>query len=70
MQKSNRTNQELPVNFDYKNSAYLETFMTDQKKILSRRSTNLSVSQHKRLTKSIKQSRIAGLTSFIVKEND
>jgi small subunit ribosomal protein S18 len=66
----NLLDSEPIIKFDYQDPDYLETFMTDQKKILSRRSTHLSVSQHKKLTKAIKQSRIAGLIPFIIKEND
>jgi|TARA_B100000768_G_scaffold130709_1_gene121377 small subunit ribosomal protein S18 len=66
----NTLNPELVTKFDYQDPDFLETFMTDQKKILSRRSTHLSVSQHRKLTKTIKQSRIAGLIPFIIKESE
>ena len=65
-----KNTKDLITKFDYQDPDYLETFMTDQKKIVSRRSTHLSVSQHKKLTKAIKQSRIAGLIAFIVKDNE
>jgi ribosomal protein S18 len=48
----------------YEGIEKLNPFLTEQKKILSRRSTNLSPKKQKEITKAIKTSRIIGLNSF------
>nr|QVY58448.1 30S ribosomal protein S18 [Kappaphycus striatus] len=53
---------------DYKDIDLLRKFITDQGKILSRRSTGLTAKQQKRLTKSIKRARILSLLPFLSKD--
>nr|WCH58087.1 ribosomal protein S18 [Cystoclonium purpureum f. stellatum] len=53
---------------DYKNIDLLRKFITDQGKILSRRSTGLTAKQQKKLTKSIKRARILSLLPFLNKD--
>nr|YP_010726465.1 ribosomal protein S18 [Hypnea spinella]WCH54734.1 ribosomal protein S18 [Hypnea edeniana]WDY84940.1 ribosomal protein S18 [Hypnea spinella] len=53
---------------DYKDIDLLRKFITDQGKILSRRSTGLTAKQQKRLTKSIKKARILALLPFLNKD--
>jgi len=53
---------------DYKDIDLLRKFITDQGKILSRRSTGLTSKQQKKLTKSIKRARILALLPFLNKD--
>nr|YP_010902481.1 ribosomal protein S18 [Hypnea nidifica]WCH54336.1 ribosomal protein S18 [Hypnea nidifica] len=53
---------------DYKDIDLLRKFITDQGKILSRRSTGLTAKQQKKLTKSIKKARILALLPFLNKD--
>nr|QVY58041.1 30S ribosomal protein S18 [Betaphycus gelatinus] len=53
---------------DYKDIDLLRKFITDQGKILSRRSTGLTAKQQKKLTKSIKRARILSLLPFLSKD--
>nr|WCH56126.1 ribosomal protein S18 [Calliblepharis sp.] len=53
---------------DYKDIDLLRKFITDQGKILSRRSTGLTAKQQKKLTKSIKRARILALLPFLNKD--
>nr|YP_010726394.1 ribosomal protein S18 [Hypnea brasiliensis]WCH55332.1 ribosomal protein S18 [Hypnea brasiliensis]WDY84869.1 ribosomal protein S18 [Hypnea brasiliensis] len=55
-------------NLDYKDIDLLRKFITDQGKILSRRSTGLTAKQQKKLTKSIKKARILALLPFLNKD--
>ena len=55
---------------DYKNIDLLQSFLTDQGKIMPRRSTNLTVKQQRQLAKSVKRARILNLLSFVVKDED
>nr|YP_010903674.1 ribosomal protein S18 [Hypnea wynnei]WCH56526.1 ribosomal protein S18 [Hypnea wynnei] len=55
-------------NLDYKDIDLLRKFITDQGKILSRRSTGLTAKQQKRLTKSIKKARVLALLPFLNKD--
>jgi len=57
-------------NIDYKNIDLLHSFLTDQGKIMPRRSTNLTVKQQRQLSKSVKRARILNLLSFVVKDED
>lgn len=59
-----KPNEEL----DYKDIDLLRKFITDQGKILSRRSTGLTSKQQKKLTKSIKRARILALLPFLNKD--
>jgi len=70
----NYTSEETHIGFSispheilsYEGVEKLNPFLTEQKKILSRRNTGLSPKQQKQVTKAIKTSRIIGLNSFIV----
>lgn len=53
---------------DYKDIDLLRKFITDQGKILSRRSTGLTSKQQKKLTQSIKRARILALLPFLNKD--
>ena len=53
---------------DYKDIDKLRKFITDQGKILSRRSTGLTTKQQKMLSKSIKRARILSLLPFSNKD--
>lgn len=64
--KSSSTKQDEIL--DYKDIDLLRKFISDQGKILSRRSTGLSSKQQKRLTKSIKRARILSLLPFLNKD--
>lgn len=61
----NSRNDEL---LDYKDIDLLRKFITDQGKILSRRSTGLTAKQQKQLSKSIKKARILSLLPFSNKD--
>nr|QCI04493.1 ribosomal protein S18 [Antithamnion hubbsii] len=50
---------------DYKDIDLLRKFITDQGKILPRRSTGLTTKQQKKLTKSIKRARNLALLPFL-----
>nr|YP_010443649.1 ribosomal protein S18 [Merotricha bacillata]UTE94536.1 ribosomal protein S18 [Merotricha bacillata] len=52
----------------YRDIELLHSFLTDQGKILPRRSTHLTVKQQNQLSKSIKRARMMKLLSYIVKE--
>ena len=54
---------------DYKDIDLLRRFMTDQGKILSRRSTGLTTKQQKKITKYIKRARILSLLPFLNKDS-
>nr|YP_009296186.1 ribosomal protein S18 [Sebdenia flabellata]AOM65121.1 ribosomal protein S18 [Sebdenia flabellata] len=53
---------------DYKDIDLLRKFISDQGKILSRRSTGLSAKQQKKVTKYIKRARILSLLPFLNKD--
>jgi small subunit ribosomal protein S18 len=57
-------------NIDYKNIDLLHSFLSDQGKIMPRRSTNLTLKQQRQLSKSVKRARILNLLSFVVKDED
>lgn len=57
-------------NIDYKNIDLLHSFLSDQGKIIPRRSTNLTLKQQRQLAKSVKRARILNLLSFVVKDDD
>ena len=59
-----KQNEEL----DYKDIDLLRKFITDQGKILPKRSTGLTSKQQKKLTKSIKRARILSLLPFLNKD--
>nr|QCI05268.1 ribosomal protein S18 [Centroceras clavulatum] len=53
---------------DYKDIDLLKKFITDQGKILPRRSTGLTIKQQKQITKCIKRARILALLPFLNKD--
>ena len=58
-----------PVNFDlitYKDVKVLANYLSEQGKILPRRSTGLTSKQQKKVTKLIKTARIAALLPFVI----
>jgi small subunit ribosomal protein S18 len=57
-------------NIDYKNIDLLHSFLSDQGKIMPRRSTNLTLKQQRQLAKSVKRARILNLLAFVVKDED
>jgi|TARA_B110000503_G_scaffold143790_1_gene248677 small subunit ribosomal protein S18 len=55
-----------PIN--YKDINLLKTFITEHGKIVSRRTTNLTVKQQKELKQAIKRARILNLLPFVVRD--
>lgn len=55
---------------DYKNIDLLHSFLSDQGKIMPRRSTNLTLKQQRQLAKSVKRARILNLLAFVTKDED
>nr|YP_010736042.1 ribosomal protein S18 [Phaeocystis rex]WEL35904.1 ribosomal protein S18 [Phaeocystis rex] len=60
---------EILDTLDYKNTSILMNFISDQGKILPRRTTNLTSKQQKKVQKLIKRARIASLLPFVVGKN-
>ena len=60
---------EILETLDYKNTTILMTFISDQGKILPRRTTNLTSKQQKKVQKLIKRARIASLLPFVIGKN-
>ena len=60
---------EMDNTLTYKNVDILSNFLNEQGKILPRRVTDLNSKQQKKITKLIKQARIATLMPFIVGKN-
>jgi small subunit ribosomal protein S18 len=54
----------------YRDTELLHSFLTDQGKILPRRSTHLTVKQQTQLSKAIKRARMMKLLSYIVKDEE
>jgi small subunit ribosomal protein S18 len=52
---------------DYKSVELLQSYLTNQGKIMPRRSTNLTLKQQRQLAKSVKQARILNLLAFVQK---
>lgn len=50
---------------DYKNVDLLKIFLTEQGKILPRRTTGVTIQQQRKLAKAVKQARILSLFPFI-----
>jgi len=65
-EKKDEFSIEIHEILDYEGVQKLNPFLTEQKKILSRRNTGLSPKQQKQVTKAIKTSRIIGLNDFVV----
>lgn len=51
---------------DYKNTTVLTSFISDQGKILPRRTTGLTSKQQKKVQKLVKRARIASLLPFVM----
>jgi small subunit ribosomal protein S18 len=60
----------LEQNINYKDITLLKNFITEHGKILSRRSTNLTVKQQKELKTAIKRARILNLLPFVLKDRN
>ena len=54
----------------YRDVELLHSFLTDQGKILPRRSTHLTVKQQTQLSKAIKRARMMKLLSYIIKDEE
>ena len=54
---------------DYKDTKTLSNFISDQGKIMPRRTTGLNSKQQKRVAKLIKRARIASLLPFVIGKN-
>ena len=65
----NKVNEMNSNSLTYKNVDILSNFLNEQGKILPRRFTDLNSKQQKKITKLIKQARIATLIPFIVSKN-
>ena len=57
---------EILETLDDKNTTILMTFISDQGKILPRRTTNLTSKQQKKVQKLIKRARVASLLPFVM----
>jgi small subunit ribosomal protein S18 len=57
----------LDQSINYKDVNLLKIFISEYGKILSRRTTNLTVKQQKELKKAIKRARILNLLPFVLK---
>nr|YP_009295780.1 ribosomal protein S18 [Schimmelmannia schousboei]AOM64715.1 ribosomal protein S18 [Schimmelmannia schousboei] len=53
---------------DYKDIDLIRKFITEQGKILSRRSTGLTAKQQKKMTQCVKRARILALLPFLNKD--
>nr|YP_009550200.1 ribosomal protein S18 [Tisochrysis lutea]YP_009873591.1 ribosomal protein S18 [Isochrysis galbana]AUM82506.1 ribosomal protein S18 [Tisochrysis lutea]QKW88474.1 ribosomal protein S18 [Isochrysis galbana] len=62
-------NEEVNNSLNYKDVSTLSSFVNEQGKILPRRLTGLKSKQQKRVTKLIKQARIAALLPFVIGKN-
>ena len=51
--------------FDFTNINVLVEYLDDQKRILPRRVTELSIKNQRKLTKAVKRARILGLLPFV-----
>ena len=58
----------LEQTINYKDINLLKIFITEHGKILSRRTTNLTVKQQKNLKIAIKRARILNLLPFVLKD--
>lgn len=52
--------------FDFEKVEILLKYLDDQKRILPRRITELSIKNQRRLTKAVKRARILGLLPFVI----
>ena len=63
--KQNLSPINLNQKIDYKDIELLSLFVTEQGKILPRRSTGVTVQQQRKLAKAIKRARILSLFPFV-----
>ena len=61
--------EEVNNSLNYKDVSILSNFVNEQDKILPRRLTGLKSKQKKKVTKLIKQARIAALLPFVIGKN-
>ena len=61
--------EEVNNSLNYKDVSILSNFVNEQGKILPRRLTGLKSKQQKKVTKLIKQARIAALLPFVIGKN-
>jgi small subunit ribosomal protein S18 len=54
----------------YKDIEVIRSFLTDQGKIIPRRSTHLTVKQQKQLSKAIKRARMLKLIPYIINDEN
>jgi small subunit ribosomal protein S18 len=54
------------INFIFTDIELLDKYLDDQKRILPRRITELSIKNQRKLAKAVKRSRILGLLPFVV----
>ncbi len=60
------TSEKEVKNFDFVDIETLNVYLDDQKRILPRRVTELSIRNQRRLTKAVKRARLLGLLPFTV----
>ena len=65
----NNLNEDVNSSLNYKDVTILINFVNEQGKILPRRLTGLQSKQQKKVTKLIKQARIAALLPFVIGKN-
>lgn len=65
----NNLNEDVNSSLNYKDVTILINFVNEQGKILPRRLTGLESKQQKKVTKLIKQARIAALLPFVIGKN-
>ena len=61
--------EEVNNSLNYKDVSILSNFVNEQGKILPRRLTGLKSKQQKKVTKLIRQARIAALLPFVIGKN-
>lgn len=52
--------------FEFDNTSLLLEYLDDQKRILPRRITELSIKNQRQLTRAVKRARVLGLLPFVV----
>lgn len=63
--KNKRTRRVIENFIDYKDAKQLHKFITDQGKIIPRRITGLSASQHRELVRAIKRARQIAVMPYV-----
>jgi small subunit ribosomal protein S18 len=56
----------IKINFIFTDIELLDKYLDDQKRILPRRITELSIKNQRKLAKAVKRARILGLLPFVV----